>query len=122
MRWSIVLVDLGQTVGHEQSGTRRVLVVSNEAFHRSGLVTVCPITASRSEARFRGDVPIPAGEGGQTLDGIVICSQVRTLSTRRILVRPLGLVVDPFIRASVRRNLRHHFGLDIPPVVDRAAA
>ncbi|MGH2488399.1 MAG: type II toxin-antitoxin system PemK/MazF family toxin, partial [Candidatus Limnocylindria bacterium] len=70
LRWASVIVDLNPVVGHEQAGRRRALVVSYEPFHRSGLLTVCPITAARSELRYPGDVAIPRGEAGQTRDGI----------------------------------------------------
>ena len=83
LRWSIIVVDLDPVEGHEQAGRRRALVVSYEPFHRSGLATVCPITAARADARYPGDVPIRTGEAGQTRDGIILTSQVRTISQRR---------------------------------------
>jgi mRNA interferase MazF len=116
----VVVVDLDPVAGHEQAGQRRALVVSYEPFHRSGLATVCPITAARSEARYPGDVPIPAGEAGQTLDAVIVASQVRTVSMRRVRGSPVGAVTDPRIRRRVRQALAHHLGLDIPAVADGA--
>ena len=120
LRWSVVVIDLDPVEGHEQAGQRRALVVSYEPFHRSGLATVCPITAARSEARYPGDVPIPAGEAGQTLDAVIVASQVRTVSMRRVRGSPVGAVTDPRIRRRVRQALAHHLGLDIPAVADGA--
>jgi mRNA interferase MazF len=120
LRWAVVIVDLDPAEGHEQAGRRRALVVSYEPFHRSGLATVCPITAARAEARYPGDVPIPAGEAGQTSDGVILTSQVRTISLRRIGSPAVGVVQDRAIRRSVRGALAHHLGLDIPAVVDGA--
>lgn len=128
LRWAVVIVDLDPTEGHEQAGQRRALVVSYEAFHRSSLLTVCPITAAREKPRYPGEVAIPAGEGGQTKDGLILCAQVRTISVRR--VRASGILpdggiaylTDPRIRSAVRAALRHHFGLDIPPLSDGAAS
>jgi mRNA interferase MazF len=120
LRWSVVIVDLDPVRGHEQAGERRALVVSYEPFHRSGLATVCPITAARTEARYPGDVPIPAGEAGQKRPGIILTSQVRTISQRRVRTPPLGVVADPAIRAAVRVALAHHLGLDIPAIGDGA--
>jgi mRNA-degrading endonuclease toxin of MazEF toxin-antitoxin module len=128
LRWAVVIVDLDPTEGHEQAGQRRALVVSYEAFHRSGLLTVCPITAARERPRYPGEVAIPAGEGGQTKDGIILCAQVRTISVRRI--RAAGIlpdggiayVADWRIRSAVRAALRHHLGLDIPPASDGVSA
>ena len=120
LRWSVVIVDLDPVQGHEQAGERRALVVSYEPFHRSGLATVCPITAARAEARYPGDVPISAGEAGQTRDGIILTSQVRTISLRRVRSAPVGVVQDPRVRRAVRIGLAHHLGLDIPALADGA--
>ena len=120
LRWAVVIVDLDPTVGHEQAGERRALVVSYEPFHRSGMATVCPITAARSTARYPGDVPIPAGEAGQTRDGVIMTSQARTISVGRVTSPPLGVVGSARIRAAVRAGLAHHLGLDIPHVADGA--
>lgn len=120
LRWSVVIVDLDPVEGHEQAGQRRALVVSYEPFHRSGLATVCPITAARSEARYPGDVPIPAGEAGQTRDGVIVTSQMRTISLRRVRSSPLGIVGDRSLRRAVRAALAHHLGLDIPAIADGA--
>ena len=122
LRWSVVIVDLDPARGHEQAGERRALVVSYEPFHRSGLATVCPITASRSQPRYPGDVAIPKGEAGQTKDGVVLTSQVRTISLRRVRSAPVGVVRDPALRRAVRVALAHHLGLDIPAVGDGAAS
>jgi mRNA-degrading endonuclease toxin of MazEF toxin-antitoxin module len=123
-----VIVDLDPTEGHEQAGSRRALVVSYEAFHRSALLTVCPITAARSTPRYPGEVAIPAGESGQTKAGLILCAQVRTVSARRIRatgILPGGGVAylaDPGIRSAVRAALGHHLGLDIPARADGASS
>ena len=117
LRWAVVVVGLDPAKGHEQAGRRRALVVSYEPFHRSGLMTVCPITAARAEPRYPGEVAIPAGEAGQTKAGVIMCGQIRTVSQQRIRSQPLG-IVSPQTRRRVRRALAHHLGLDIPAVVD----
>jgi len=115
----MVVVALDPVVGHEQAGTRRALVVSYEPFHRSGLMTVCPVTVARTEARFPGDVAIPPGEAGQTKPGVIICSQVRTISVQRMVGAPVGFLTDAVLRRRVRHALAHHVGLDIPATLDR---
>jgi mRNA interferase MazF len=120
LRWSVVIVDLDPVQGHEQAGERRALVVSYEPFHRSGLATVCPISAARSEPRYPGDVAIPSGEAGQTRAAVIVASQVRTISQRRIRAPAVGTVTDPAIRRDVRAALAHHLGLDIPAIGDGA--
>ncbi len=121
LRWAVVIVDLDPVEGHEQAGQRRALAVSYEPFHRSGLMTVCPITAARSEPRYPGDVPIVPGEAGQTRTGVIVTSQIRTISARRIRSEPFGIVLDIQTRAAVRRALAHHLGLDVPTLLDGAA-
>jgi mRNA-degrading endonuclease toxin of MazEF toxin-antitoxin module len=128
LRWAVVIVGLDPVEGHEQAGERRALVVSYEAFHRSGLLTVCPISAARETPRYPGEVVIPAGEAGQTKPGLILCAQVRTISVRRIRatgVLPGGGVAyltDPSLRAAVRAALWHHLGLNIPPLSDGAGS
>ena len=120
LRWAVVIVNLDPVQGHEQAGERRALVISYEPFHRSGLATVCPITSARTEARYPGDVPIPAGQAGQTRDAVIVVSGVRAVSLRRVRGAPLGTVSDRRIRWSVRQALAHHLGLDIPAIGDGA--
>ena len=123
LRWAVVLVDLDPTVGHEQQGQRRAVVVSYEPFHQSGLATVCPIT-TRS-AKYPGEVPIPGGHAGQTRDGLVLVHQVRTIDLSRVTAFTLGgsvqYVSDRVIRGAIRAALAHHLGLDVPAAADGAS-
>jgi mRNA-degrading endonuclease toxin of MazEF toxin-antitoxin module len=126
-RWAVVTVDLDPAERDEQAGQRRALVVTCEAFDRAGLLTVCLITTAREKPRYPGEVAVPAGEGGLTKNGLVLCARVRTISARR--ARAAGILpdgeiayaADPRIRSAVRDALRHHRGLDIPPLSDGAA-
>ena len=122
LRWSIVLVDFDPTVGHEQRGTRRALVVSYESFHRSGMATVCPITTRAP--KYPGEIPIPEGHAGQTKDGLILCHQLRTIDIARVSAfepggRPPQLT-DPRVRAEVRVALAHQLGLDLRAIFDGA--
>jgi mRNA interferase MazF len=123
LRWAIVIVDFDPTVGHEQAGLRRALVVSNEPFHRSGLATVCPISARAP--RYPAEVAIPAGVAGQTKDAVVLGHQLRTIDLRRVTAFEIGgqpqVISDPVIRRYVRAALARHLGLDLPIAVDGAA-
>lgn len=122
-RWSVIILDLEPSVGHEQAGERRAVVVSYAPFHRSGMATVCPITTRPS--RYPGEVAIPAGHAGQTLDGVILIHQVRTIDLRRVTSVAIGgappVVTDPSIRRRVRQALAHHLGLDVPAAEDGAA-
>jgi len=122
-RWSVVIIDLDPAVGHEQAGQRRALVVSYEPFHRSGMATVCPITSRPS--KYPGEILIPIGHTGQSLDGLILAHQVRTVDLRRVTAFTIGgaaqQLTDPGIRRDVRRALAHHLGLDLPAAADGAA-
>jgi len=122
-RWSVVIIDLDPAVGHEQAGQRRALVVSYEPFHRSGMATVCPITSRPS--KYPGEILIPIGHAGQSLDGLILAHQVRTVDLRRVTAFTIGgaaqQLTDPGIRRDVRRALAHHLGLDLPAAADGAA-
>jgi mRNA-degrading endonuclease toxin of MazEF toxin-antitoxin module len=123
LRWSVVIVDFDPAVGHEQAGQRRALVVSYEPFHRSGMAAVCPITTR--PPKYPGEVPIAAGQAGQTRDGLVLVHQVRTIDLHRITAFEIGgvpqIASDPALRRAVRGALAHHFGLDAPAAADGAA-
>ncbi len=122
LRWAVVLVDFDPSRGHEQAGTRRALVVSYEAFHRSGMATVCPITTRA--AKYPGEVPVPEGHAGQTRDGLILCHQVRTIDLGRVTTLELGgraqYVTDAGVRSAVRAALAHQIGLDVPSALDGA--
>lgn len=123
LRWSILIANLDPTVGHEQRGRRRVLVVSYEAFHRSGMATVCPISAR--PPRYPGEVALPRGRAGQTKDAVVLCHQLRTVDLERVASFEVGgvaqILTDPLIRGQVRAAIAHHLGLDIRTPLDGAA-
>lgn len=123
LRWSIVIADLDPTVGHEQQGRRRVLVVSYEPFHRSGMATVCPISAR--PPRYPGEVALPRGHAGQTEDAVILCHQLRTVDLARVRAYEIGgtaqVLSDPLIRGQVRAAIAHQLGLDIRTPLDGAA-
>ena len=122
LRWAVVLVDLDPTVGHEQAGQRRALVVSYEPFHRSGMATVCPISARAG--KYPGEIHIAKGHAGQTKDAVILCHQLRTIDLDRVTTFELGgrtqYVTDTGVRRQVRSALSRHLGLDVPPASDGA--
>jgi mRNA interferase MazF len=123
LRWAIVIAGLDPTVGHEQRGVRRVLVVSYEAFHRSGMATVCPISAR--PPRYPGEIALPRGHAGQTEDAVILCHQIRTVDLARVTAYEIGgrpqVLSNPLIRGQVRGAIAHHLGLDIRTPLDGAA-
>jgi mRNA interferase ChpB len=78
-RGEIWLVALDPTAGHEQRGTRPVLVVSPDAFNAATQTpVVVPVTTGGAFARARGFAVSLAGAGTRTA-GVIRCDQPRTI-------------------------------------------
>ncbi len=78
-RGDIYLVSLDPTSGHEQRGTRPVLIVSPGAFNRlTKTPVVLPITTGGSFARTAGFTVSLMGVGLDTT-GVVRCDQPRAI-------------------------------------------
>ena len=78
-RGDIYLVSLDPTAGHEQQGTRPVLIVSPGAFNRlTKTPVVLPITSGSNFARTAGFAVSLMGAGTETT-GVVRCDQPRAL-------------------------------------------
>jgi mRNA interferase ChpB len=78
-RGDIYLVSLDPTSGHEQKGTRPVLIVSPGKFNRMMKTPVIlPITSGGNFVRSAGFTVSLMGVGTQTT-GVVLCSQPRAL-------------------------------------------
>ncbi len=78
-RGDIYLVSLDPATGHEQKGTRPVLVISPGKFNRLTRVpVVLPITTGGSFARTAGFAVSLMGAGTRTT-GVVRCDQPRSV-------------------------------------------
>jgi mRNA interferase ChpB len=78
-RGDIYLVSLDPTSGHEQRGTRPVLLISPTAFNKlTQTPIVLPITSTSNFARTAGFGVSLMGSGTQTT-GAVRCDQPRSL-------------------------------------------
>jgi mRNA interferase MazF len=97
-RGEIWLADLDPTRGHEQAGTRPVLVVSANLFNHgpSGLVFCLPLT--RTNRHIPVHVPIDPPEGGVTERSYILCDALRSISSARLGSRPWGAVSTATMR------------------------
>ena len=78
-RGDIWLVSLDPTAGHEQQGTRPVLIVSPAAFNKvTRTPVVLPITTGGGFARRRG-FTVPLEDAGTRTTGVIRCDQPRAL-------------------------------------------
>ncbi len=96
-RGDIYLVSLDPTAGHEQQGTRPVLIVSPAAFNRlSKTPIVLPITSGGNFARTAGFAVSLSGAGTSTT-GVIRCDQPRALDIasrhgRKLESVPAGII------------------------------
>ncbi len=107
-RGEIWLVDLGTARGHEQSGQRPALVVSDDAFNAglSGLVMVVPLTSKVTKSKnIPAHIPIASSEGGLKTASVILCDQLRTISRDRLSRKAWGAVLEPTM-ARVDQTLR----------------
>ena len=102
-RGEIWLADLDPTRGHEQAGSRPVMIVSSDMFNHgpARLVFVAPLTRTNRGVQ----VPINPPEGGVRARSYVLCDAVRSISTDRISGQPWG-VVRAATLAEVEDRLR----------------
>lgn len=74
-RGDVVKLSLDPTRGHEQAGSRPVLILSPEEYNRrTGLALVCPITNQGKGYPF--EIPIP---DGLEVTGFILCDQIRCI-------------------------------------------
>ena len=104
-RGDIVLLTLDSTLGHEQRGTRPVLVVTRGALNASGLTVICPISQGALQSRFAGFAASLMGTGTVT-QGVVMCNQPRTVDlvarrAKKVEAVPQHVIDDVLARMAV---------------------
>ena len=86
-RADIIWVDFSPTKGHEQSGLRPSVVVSNKQYNSiSGLVVICPMTKKNKGYFFEVKVFGPDGES------YVLVDQVRSIDLKERINKKDGRV------------------------------
>ena len=96
-RGEIYLVSLDPTEGHEQQGTRPVLIVSPDKFNALTKVPiVVPITSGGSFARTAG-FAVSLDSAGTRTKGVVRCDQPRPIDLSARKARKLESVPDAIV-------------------------
>ena len=104
-RGEIWLVDLNPTAGHEQRGTRPVMIVSPAEFNTlTATPIVVPITTGGQFARRRG-FAVSLDDADTRIHGIVRCDQPRVLDLgarngRYLETAPARIVDDVVARLA----------------------
>jgi mRNA interferase MazF len=112
-RGEIWLVDLGAGRGHEQSGQRPVLVVSDAAFNAglAGLAMTVPLTSKVAKSKnIPAHIRVDPPEAGLKTPSVILCDQMRTISKDRLGAGPWGSVSAKTM-AEVEEALRALLGL-----------
>ena len=108
IRGEIWLADLGSGTGHEQSGQRPVLVVSEDAFNAglAGLVMTAPLTSKVAKSKnIPAHIRVDPPEGGLKTPSVILCDQLRAISRDRLAAAPWGTVSAATL-AEVEKVLR----------------
>ncbi len=108
LRGEIWLADLGTGCGHEQSGQRPVLVVSDDALNAglAGLVMTVPLTSKVAKSKnIPAHIKIDPPEGGLKTPSVILCDQLRTSSKDRLGRIPWGTISVSTL-ADVEKSLR----------------
>jgi mRNA interferase MazF len=82
LRGDVILVDLGEPVGHEAGLSRPALVVSHDRLAEVGLVTVLPVT--RTRLGWPSHVEVEPADAGMRETSYVQTEQIRIISTERV--------------------------------------
>lgn len=104
-RGDIWIVSLDPTAGHEQRGTRPVLIVSPAPFNKlTGTPVVLPVTKGGNFARRAGFAVTLEGAGTRT-KGVIRCDQPRALDLgarngKRVDIVPEHIVDDVLARLT----------------------
>lgn len=113
-RWELYWADLNPSVGSEQGGdSRPVLIVSNDGFNSQfPLVTVLSCTKLEGKKRkvYPFEVLLPKGMVTSAHDSILMPQQIRTISKKR-LVSKFGAITDTAMQAEIENRILEH--LDI---------
>ena len=104
-RGEIWRVSLDPTAGHEQQGTRPVVIVSPESFNAlTGTPVVLPITTGGRFARFHG-FAVPLDDADTRTLGAIRCDQPRALDMaarngKRLETVPQAIMEDVLARLA----------------------
>ena len=102
-RGDIWLVRLDPAAGHEQRGTRPVVIVSPAPFNElTGTPVVLPITTGGSFARRRGFV-VSLDDAATRTTGVIRCDQPRVLDLAARKGKRLETVPEPIMDEVLAR-------------------
>jgi mRNA interferase MazF len=79
----IVYISLNPTKGREQRGKRPAVIISDDAFHESGLCIVCPLTSTIR--KLPGNVVVKSDSANKLKnESEILVGHIRSVSQERI--------------------------------------
>ncbi|WP_271586375.1 type II toxin-antitoxin system PemK/MazF family toxin [Bradyrhizobium sp. CCBAU 53415] len=103
----LIWIDLDPTVGHEQSGRRPAIVVSQHNYNAAaGLCVICPITSRVRGYPFEAALP-----DDPNIRGVVLADQPRSISWEKRPIAYAGRATDMLL-TEVRERLAALLGID----------
>ncbi len=119
-RWDLFLADLDPSVGSEQGGAGRpVIVISNDGVNSTlNVITVVSLTKIEGKKRriYPFEVYIPKKVLGADYDSIVMPQQIRSISKMRLLKR-ISRLDDEKYRDQIENRLLEHLDIAFEPEV-----
>jgi mRNA interferase MazF len=117
-RWDIYWADLDPSVGSEQGGdSRPVIVVSNDGVNKSlPVVTVVSVTKLEDKDRkpYPFEVLLPKGVITDRYASIVMPQQIRAISKTRLLEK-IGTLDDEGFQTQIENRLLEHLDIAFEP-------
>lgn len=117
-RWDTYWADLDPSVGSEQGGERRpVIVISNDGYNKHfDVVTVLSLTKFEGKERkvYTFEVVLPKGTITPKWASIVMPQQIRCISKKRLL-EAIGMLDDESLRAGIENRLLEHLDIAFEP-------
>ncbi len=84
-RGEIWIANLNPVQGSEQAGLRPVLIFQNDKINRAiPTAIVIPFTSNLRRAALPSCVQVAKGEGGLTMESVLLCHQMRVLDEMRL--------------------------------------
>jgi len=104
----IYLADLNPTKGHEQSGTRPVLIMQNDILNKNlNTVIVAPITSNLNAKGKLTTYFLPKNTSCLKQDSIALLFQIRTLDKKRLQKKISALPKEEIF--SIKEQLKFIF-------------
>ena len=102
-QFEIWIADLPAVGGSIQSGTRPVVIVSNDAANRfSPVITAVPLTSNLHKTALPTHVLLR--ERGLTSPSLALCEQILSMD-KSCLIKRIGIVESSFARFALRHAL-----------------